>query len=420
MYKGSKIVIPFTDSSMTIYFDGRYTISRIEGCDLMKKNVVIVVLGLLVLGLGGYIVYDILSDKTSKNSVEKNEQSDKIELKEDLTLEKITTLANDEELHLQKEYITEFNTCIGDDSCSADKSLVLKIDANGLTAVYKNKILKVSDLDEKVIAMSSAQNSCDVLTMEVLFITEKGNIYILYRNENNNTIYDGEYEEKSEFIKKLESATTEIKLGLVKLNDEEKVIALSTYRGDSRGMTCGTGTTVAYMANGEYRYVMPGMAKKYDNHIDEAYVFEGPGFLIYPDNKLSITGESLLKNKKGEDLIFKKIFLFGYNDEIGSDFIIVDKNDDIYISTLVSAKNTHEYAVDKVKLYSDKVNFSSHELKKITCDSSGDAQNYIGASNLAINLSNNTKLEIDLEETSFVWMMENGNSSYYSVLNKCE
>ena len=60
---------------------------------------------------------------------------------------------------------------------------------------------------------------------------------------------------------------------------------------------------------------------------------DSEGFWIYSDKSLSITGKEKLHNINNELFVYKKIFLFPYNEKLQSDFILVDEMDDVYVSS---------------------------------------------------------------------------------------
>ena len=205
-------------------------------------------------------VSDVVQEEEEKDKVNDVEQEEDLQL----TLEKIISLANQDTLNLKQEYHPE--TVLQLDNKSRSLDLELKLDNGLLKIIGDNKEWKVNDLDEKVIAIEQELlYGCDITVISSLFLTEKGNLYRLYRDERNSTMYEKKVDDvvvKDSFFKQLDT-NTEITLGLVKLNRSEKVKAISTLKRCQQGVSCGGCETVVYMANGEYRYVSEGLAEKY-------------------------------------------------------------------------------------------------------------------------------------------------------------
>ncbi len=246
----------------------------------MKKGIsVLVFISIFVVGVVGGILGSKYFDKQKEenrvsednkvNDVGQNEsENDKHkdnELDTPLTLERMISLANNENLKLKKDYGIETVLQLYNSERSMD--LELKIDNGSLKITGNNKTWKVTDIEEKVIAIENELlYGCDISVMSSLFLTEKGNLYRLYRDERNSTMYnkvaDGLSETKNSFFEQLD-ANEEIKIGLVKLNGSEKVQAIGTRRRCEKGSSCGGCETVVYMSNGEYRYVKEGLTEKY-------------------------------------------------------------------------------------------------------------------------------------------------------------
>lgn len=241
-----------------------------EGEMYMKNGVKIAFcVGLFLIGIfAGFIGFKYYDEHKKENKGTEDKNTNDIvkdekgkELKEPLTLEKITTLANNESLHLQKEYETETYLVLG------DIDFTLKIEDGNLKLEGNNKTWKVTDIDEKVIAIEKELlYGCDITMISSLLLTEKGNLYRLYRDERNNTVYEKSAEYlpavKESFFKQLDRSQ-EVKLGFVKLNGPDKVQAISTLTRCQEGSTCGGCETIVYMANGEYRYASEGLKEKY-------------------------------------------------------------------------------------------------------------------------------------------------------------
>lgn len=243
----------------------------------MKKGISILSFISIVGVVGGILVFKYYDENKKENK--ENDKENAVVQEEDerekengipeedlqLTLEKIISLANNENLKLNKEYHTETALQLYNKDRSMD--LELKIDNGSLKIIGDNKEWKVNDLEEKVIAIEpELLYGCDITVISSLFLTEKGNLYRLYRDEHNSTMYEKRVDDvvvKDSFFEQLDR-NTEITLGLVKLNGPEKVQAISTLKRCQEGVTCGGCETVVYMANGEYRYVSEGLEEKYD------------------------------------------------------------------------------------------------------------------------------------------------------------
>lgn len=161
-------------------------------------------------------------------------------------------LANNESLKLKKDYGVK--TVLQLYSSNRSMDLELKIDNGSLKITGNNKTWKVTDIEEKVFAIENEfLYGCDIGVISSLFLTEKGNLYRLYRDECSSTMYDkvsdGLSEVKNRFLKQL-GTNKKIKIGSVKLNGSKKVQAISTKKRCQEGMTCGGCRAVDYMSMG--------------------------------------------------------------------------------------------------------------------------------------------------------------------------
>ena len=206
------------------------------------------------------------SDKN--NGTTNSDKNEDNEFDEPLTIEKMISLANNESLKLKKDYGVETVLQLHNSNRSMD--LELKIDNGSLKIIGDSKTWKVTDIEEKVIAIENElEYGCDIGVISSLFLTEKGNLYRLYRDERNSTMYDklpdglsDISQVKNRFFEQLDTSK-EIKIGLVKLNGSKKVQANSTKKRCQEGATCGGCRAVVYMSNGEYRYVNEGLTEEY-------------------------------------------------------------------------------------------------------------------------------------------------------------
>lgn len=329
-----------------------------------KKIILNALLFLIVLVLSGCIVYNeffskpklnnMPSDQTQmenspQTSVEEpiNRDNESDYNKDELvTLESIKKLAQNPNLKIETNYATTFDLYgIG---------MVLQI-RNGILYVnYNNKSYVVKDVDEKFVGIVDAERDCYLEEMAVLFLTENGNLYSLRPGVSLVVGDDAHYrDEISYYLNNFDF----IHLGLIRINGDEKVLAFSTLKGDGRGKNCGGSTKVVYTSDNKYKLVGDyNINSLHDGHIATIGGSYNYGFRIYENKTISITGNEIIKNNNNQDLIFKKIFSFSWNEKLNTDFIVVDENNNLYVST------GRDNRVDKVKLYSNE-KFKDYSVK---------------------------------------------------------
>lgn len=150
----------------------------------MKKTVVIVVLGLLVLGLGGYIVYDkVISDDRPENVVNEEEKEQVLSKEIELSgwLENMITI----KLEVKDNKLVETNYNIPVEGVSGN---VDKILGGYLSEMYKPSDILVYTKDKKIYIASIEYNSLkeDITAIEKIVFNE---IKLNY-NFKDVTVYD--------------------------------------------------------------------------------------------------------------------------------------------------------------------------------------------------------------------------------------
>lgn len=267
--------------------------------------------------------------------------------KEERTSDYVPSVADDEKdlnlLDLEAHQLSMKIYClnyIDETRCSEELSLNIK---NGhLYLSDEHHELPVTS-SEKYITIYNTFNDCSSIYMTYLLLTDTGDLYAFKMDEFLKNLGVNIEEEAKDFEKLFEK--TSIELPLVQLNHDEKIIGISKFKEGYLHSTCGEGFPVVYSDKKEFLVVdleNKHLNKKFDGHIDEIGLMDSDGFLVYSDNSLSITGKEKIKNKKNELLVYKQIFLFNYNEGIKSDFIIIDENNDVYVSSLEGGVRSYQ------------------------------------------------------------------------------
>ncbi|MCI9280552.1 MAG: hypothetical protein HFJ02_07135 [Bacilli bacterium] len=270
-----------------------------------------------------------------------------LQKKENSSVSSPSILDKDEDLNLKDLEENQFNmriyclNFIDDTVCS--EGVFLKIKEGHLYFTDERHEIPVTS-SEKYITIYNTFNDCANISMTYLLLTEAGDLYAFKMDEflKNSGVNIGE--EAMNFEKLFEK--TSIELPLVQLNHDEKIIGISKFREGYLHSTCGEGFPVVYSDKKEFLVVdleNKHLNKRFDGHIDEIGLMDSVGFWIYSDKSLSITGKEKLHNRNNDLFVYKKIFLFPYDEHLHSDFILIDEFDEVYVSsneTIVPYKTT--------------------------------------------------------------------------------
>ncbi len=223
--------------------------------------------------------------------------------------------------------------CLEDPDDTTCREVLLKIKEGHLFLTDDQHELPVNS-SLKYVTIFNTLNDCASVDMTYLLLTETGDLYAFKMDEffENMGIVIGE--ETIGFKKLMEQ--TSVDLPLIQLNHDEKIIGISKFREGYLHSTCGEGAPVVYSDKKEFLVVNleeKHLNKKFDGHIDEIGLMDSVGFWIYSDKNLSITGQEKLRNRNNDLFVYKKIFLFPYNETLQSDFILVDESDEVYVSS---------------------------------------------------------------------------------------
>lgn len=137
----------------------------------MKKNIIIIVLSVLVLGLSCFIVYDKLISKKSSDESVKIDKLEKIEKKDSAYFD---------------EYLSEFNNCSGI-NVTRNTSNFNDLDIYYfVTNYYNKKALKDNDLDNYTYSVSMTE----VNNLIYQYFNKKGEFNYSVQNDSNNLLKD--------------------------------------------------------------------------------------------------------------------------------------------------------------------------------------------------------------------------------------
>ncbi len=219
------------------------------------------------------------------------------------------------------------------DDTTCSEEVFFKIKNGQLYLAHERQEVPISS-SEKYVTIYNTFNDCGNAYMTYLLLTEKGDLYAFNMQDFLEAMGIVIGDETIGFKKIMEQ--TSIDLSLIQLNHEEKIIGISKFKEGYLHSTCGEGNSVVYSDKKEFLVVdleNQHLNKKFDGHIDEIGLMDSEGFWIYSDKSLSITGKEKLHNINNELFVYKKIFLFPYNEKLQSDFILVDEMDDVYVSS---------------------------------------------------------------------------------------
>lgn len=207
-----------------------------------KKNtgliILVVILSLLVLGLGGFIVYDkVINNNNDVKTEEKDNNSDNNKNTVNLNTTEEKTISKESIIELSKNTNLNINTNFDNIDKPIWENLDLSInDNNKLILKSGDKYSIVSSLDEDVVMLYDAGGNCGIGDSNYLILTNKGNVYRFmfqdYRvdeyieNINNNISTNGP---------------------LTKINGSTKVLAFTNYyRKTEEPVTCGWYPSIVY------------------------------------------------------------------------------------------------------------------------------------------------------------------------------
>jgi len=226
---------------------------------MKKKNtgliVLVIVLSLLVVGLGGFIIYDkVLNknneviEKNNNSAEEKNENNidENLDKVFEISKDTIQELASDTSLNLNTEF-SNVDHAVG---LYNDDFVSLSINENNkLILKYNGKSSIVHNMDEDIVMLYSSV-SCQLSSSIVLILTNKGNIYS-FDNSDINDVNSVVYSDILDNINNEKSIT----LPLTKVNIGKKVLAFTNFKntknsGDISG-GCDIDFPVVYTDNGD-------------------------------------------------------------------------------------------------------------------------------------------------------------------------
>ena len=433
----------------------------------MKKKIIIIVISAVVLLGIGCAVYLLFFNTNVKN----NNKITTVAMPDKISLNTIKALAKIDK-NIDDTFVNEIDLNINYDYLPSPGSI--KIKNNQLYFNYEindyNYEIKIDNLKEKVILIKEVNFLSPAIPEyfpSIYILTESKNLYILNDNvvkTNKNdeayveddifnllekmgcgATYDGNKEKcKNWSTKELKEANEDIEemvsgFGFAKANKKHDVLAFTNLYKDSRtsgGLPYVYTSDKKYRALDDFSYIYDGMTKEIyfwqassDNCPLNNIELDGcsNGFLIYEDNNLSITGKKLIKNKNNELLKYKFIYIFGSNNKLKTDFIIVDENNDVYISTLDNYnKQIYDFKTleDEVKLYSNS-KYIYTEMYNIDQKQelmrggySLNKKNEDQIQKIILYLENNKKITIQMEEYDSFINLEPKLSEIHSIIYK--
>lgn len=329
-----------------------------------NNNKVLIIAAAVILAIGiAYLSFSgLLEGKISQATINK--------LAKDADLKILTE--SEERLLVSYDASKYYN----DNNFDEESGIYLELEDGKIYLTNQDNKSRITGINEKIIFMINAANSCWGGGDNTYLLTENKNLYILYATEINSTVdtpMPGNGGIKTSVYNKIKN-NEEQELHIKRINGNKKVLAFTKYEGDGRGISCGGPSKTIYTSDKKIR-VIEAMFESETANIDTIHTgYIGNigyfGLLEYPGNKLGITGEEKLKNSAGDDLVYKKVFWFGRKSGLKTRYVIVDENNDIYIETAGNYKSNDFSAMeDEVTLYSDTikyVSYSSTEDLKLT------------------------------------------------------
>ena len=323
--------------------------------DDLNMPLLFTILIIILLALMGFIIYSKSNVKNNKTKTNDNNISEKIEddSNDNKTegsnniLEKIQDDSNNKK--------TIDNLSVGDVGIK-NTSLDLNLNygklivENGKVVYVKTDGSKIVDetIKEKVLYIESA-GSCDGYDNRVMVLTEDGNIYY------NST----EYTENPHSSKK-----TEYSLNFFKVNTDEKIYGVEALY-PKVAMSCGTKVFVVYVnktdriivnvkrgwVDDEYIALSASLGENYDKKYSYTY-FQGIYWRdktkllkVYDDGKIKI--DKYISN--GTSQIIAKEIYYSFKEK---KFYIIDKENDLYILTILDEEYKYDLEQSKKEILS--------------------------------------------------------------------
>lgn len=347
----------------------------------MKKKIIIIliiVLFLILIGIVSYLVFFNKGKITVNNNAitisEKISMNTIRELAKDKSLKIVTTT----EEKIPVSYIYNENNSNLDGTIKEEFQIYLELKDGKIYLTNSDYSSEITDINEKIVFMVKRTDGCMLGRGYYYILTENKNLYVLSPEMlNSEGLFDSPTAISNKILSKIKANKSQ-KLGLKRINGNYKVLAFTNYSLHELG-GCTQYVTTVYTSDDKVRIIgddLNTIHGKYTERIGYAKLFG------YEDKTLNIVDEGKIKNSKGEDLIYKKIFTFIPTDGLVAHYVIIDENNYIYLETTKNYELSSEIE-NKVKLYSSTIKYVSYSNPR---------------NKLIINLSNGKKLEFDTED----------------------
>lgn len=204
-----------------------------------EKKIILIVALLIAIVAGAFAIYKVTSDKKSEE-IQKETDKKNEEVKN--SKESIKELNKE----LEKKLNTEFEDKIDIDYFEGSTNIELQNDGGILYITAGSYKSKVTDIDESIVQIVDAKNSCSLTSEDILILTEKGNLYKLAGGNTEQRL-------NKNIIAELK-ANKDVKLNLEKINNtDELVLGITVYYHYESCSTCGSGPVAIYTNREKYR-----------------------------------------------------------------------------------------------------------------------------------------------------------------------
>lgn len=203
-----------------------------------QKKTIIALVVLVVLAVSAFAAYKMTTKEGEKEEQKQNETNKN----EKISKESIEELSK----KLTKNLNTKFETKIEIDYFEKSKNIELRNEDGKLYIAVSSYKSAVTDIDDKVVQIVDAKNSCSLTAQDILILTEKGDLYRLESGDTETRL--------SKDVKDNLKKNKEVTLKLEKLNSgDEKVLGISNYYHYKECYTCGSGPVAVYTSKEQYK-----------------------------------------------------------------------------------------------------------------------------------------------------------------------